>query len=297
MESDNLRAIALMVAAMAAFAVLDFLLKLASAAMPTGQVLVALSGGLCLVFAAICVRRGSPLADRSLLAPLVVTRCASEVGATTFFVTALTLNPLSLVSAVQQATPIFVTMGAALWLREPVGWRRWAAVLAGLAGVLVIIRPGLAGFEASALLAVGAAVCLAIRDLVSRRMPAEIGSDQLSLWAYALLLPFALVLMLAGPPMTPATPAAWGLLVCAVAIGAVAYLTLLGSTRIGDLSVVIPFRYSRLIFALLLGIGLLGERPDAPTYAGAAIVVASGLYTWLRERRRRHALSMTRRSA
>ncbi len=295
MDTDNLRAIALMVGAMAAFAVEDFLVKTIAAAMPTGQIIFVLAAGGAALFAAICLWRGTPLLTRDIAHPYVLIRNLAEVGATLCYVSALALIPLSLVSAILQATPIFVTMGAALWLREPVGWRRWSAVLVGLAGVLVILRPGLDAFEPLALLAVAGSVQLAIRDVVSRRIPAAIRSEQLSLWAYAFLAPAAALLAWLTTGAEAAAPADWGILALAVGVGAGAYMLLTTATRLGDVTAVIPFRYSRLIFALVLGIAFLGERPDAATLAGAAIVVGSGLYAWLRERRR--ALSSGRASA
>lgn len=297
MDTDNLRAIVLMVGAMAAFAVEDFLVKTIAGAMPVGQIVFVLAAGGATVFAGLCLRRGTPLLSRDLRNPHVIVRNLAEIGATLCYVTALSMIPLSLVSAILQATPIFVTMGAALWLREPVGWRRWSAVLAGLAGVLVILRPGLEGFEPTALFAVAGAVNLAIRDVVSRRIPATIRSEQLSLWAYGGLAPAAALLAALTSGVTAAPAAAWAVLALAVATGAAAYLLLTTATRLGDVSAVIPFRYSRLIFALILGIALLGERPDTATLAGAAIVVGSGLYAWARERRRARALPMARASA
>ncbi len=293
MVTDNLRAIVLMVASMALFAVEDFLFKIVTASLPSSQILVVLSAGCLAIFWAICRWRGTPLRGAAMRHPLVVVRSLAEVGATLCYVTALALIPLSLASAILQATPIFVTIGAALWLREPVGWRRWSAVLIGLAGVLVILRPGLSGFEPAAFLAAAGAMQLAIRDVVSRRIPTSIRSEQLSLWAYALLAPTAALLAVGQGEVAVGTPAVWALLLLAVAIGAAAYMLLVGATRMGDVTAVIPFRYSRLVFALLLGIVLLGERPDVATLAGAAVVVGSGLYALLRERRRVRGLSMS----
>ena len=291
MDSDNLRAIALMVAAMAAFAIEDFLIKSASVDFSGGQMLVVLSAGGAVIFAVMCRRARAPLTGPAFRHPLVIVRNLAEVGATLCYVSSLTLIPLSLASAILQATPIFVTMGAALWLREPVGWRRWSAVVLGLIGVLVILRPGLEGFRPAALLAVTATILLAIRDVASRRIPARISSVQLSFWAYASLVPASCALA-AFDGWEAAPAASWGLLLAAVGIGALAYFLLVGATRIGDVTAVIPFRYSRLIFALVLGIAFLGERPDLPTLLGAAIVIGSGLYALLRERRRVRALSM-----
>lgn len=297
MKTDNLRAIVLMVGAMAAFAVEDLLVKTIAGTMPTPQIIFVLSLGGAILFALVCARRGTPMVSDAMRHPYVIVRSLAEVGATLCYVSSLMLIPLSLASAILQATPIFVTMGAALWLGEPVGWRRWSAVLAGLLGVLVILRPGFEGFVPSALLAVAGSVQLAIRDVVSRRIPHSVRSEQLSLWAYGLLAAAAGFMGLASGGATGAPGWAWAVLALAVVVGAVAYMLLTTATRLGDVTTVIPFRYSRLIFALVLGIVLLGERPDAATLAGAAIVVASGLYAWLRERRRARALSTARARA
>lgn len=286
MGTDNLRAIAFMIAAMAAFAVEDYLVKRAALELTTGPILFAISAGCALVFAGLCRQRRRPPLTRDLLHPLVMVRNVAEVAATLCYVSSLTLIPLSLASSILQATPLLVTAGAAIWLREQVGWRRWAAVIIGLAGVLVILRPGLEGFRPAAILAVLATCGLALRDLASRRIPARIDSAQLAFWAYLSLLPPAAVFWIFSPGFTAATAVTWGVLALAVAFGALAYGSLVIATRIGDVSAVIPFRYSRLIFALLLGIVLLGERPDSLTLTGAGIVVGSGLYALLRERRR-----------
>lgn len=285
MHSDNLRAIAFMMGAMGAFAVEDFFVKRAALHLPVGQILLVLSVACAVIFAALCVRLRLPLFSRDLLHPLVLLRNLAEVLATLCYVTSLALIPLSLASAILQATPLLVTAGAALWLREDVGWRRWAAVGVGLGGVLLILRPGLEGFRPAALLAVLATCGLASRDLVSRRIPQRIASAQLAFWAFASLIPAALLLIVLTGGLRPATGEAWLLLGGAVTVGATAYGCLVVATRLGDVSVVIPFRYSRLVFALVISVLLLGERPDATTLAGAAVVVASGLYAWLRERR------------
>jgi drug/metabolite transporter (DMT)-like permease len=287
MGTDNLRAIAFMVGSMAAFAIEDFFIKLASVELSVAQILIVLSVGGSAIFAALCRQQRVLLFTRGVLHPLVMARNVAEVLATLCFVTSLSLLPISLVSSILQATPLLVTAGAALWLREQVGWRRWGAVIVGLVGVLIILRPGLEGFRPAALLAVLAVCGLAIRDLASRRVPRSIESVQLAFWAYVSLIPAALLLSLTGEDFGAASGAAWGALAVAVFVGVVAYGCLVIATRIGEVSVVIPFRYSRLIFALLIGIVLLHERPDGATLIGAAVVVASGLYALLRERKLR----------
>ncbi|MEO0972603.1 MAG: DMT family transporter [Pseudomonadota bacterium] len=284
--SENLRATAFMVAAMAAFAIEDFFIKAASRALPVGQIVFLLAIGGAVIFAGLCVQRRVPLWSRSFFDRLVVVRNLAEVLATLCFVTALALVPLSLVAAILQATPLLVTVGAAVWLREHVGCRRWAAVLIGLVGVLIILRPGFEGFRPATLLAVIASAGLAARDLASRRIPSTIDSGQLAFWAYVSVAPAGLALSAVYGGVASGTAASWVALALALVIGSVAYACLIAATRIGDVSAVIPYRYSRLVFALVLGVALLGERPDGLTLLGAGIVVSSGLYAWLRERRR-----------
>ena len=276
-----------MVAAMAGFAVEDVFVKRASATLPVGQILAVLGLGGAVFFSALAARRGRPVWSAELLDRAVMLRNAGEVLGTLCFVTALALIPLSTASAILQATPLAVTAGAALFLGEPVGWRRWAAVAIGFVGVLMIVRPGFAGFAPASLFAVLAVVGLALRDLATRATPGRISSLQLSAWAFIAVVPTGLLLLAFGgqPAVLPARAAAIDL-AGALLIGTVAYYALTASMRVGDLSVIAPFRYSRLIFALIFGIAVFGERPDGWTLAGAGVIIATGLYTLSRERLR-----------
>jgi len=282
---DNLRGILLMVAAMAGFAVEDMLIKAAAAEVPTGQILAALGLGGAAVFGLWARARGERLFARAMFAAPMLLRNGAEVIGTVCFVTAITLVPLATASAILQATPLAVTLGAALFLGAPVGWRRWTAILVGLAGVLLIVRPGLAGFEPAALLAVVAVVALATRDLGTRVAPAAVSSVVLSAWGFGMVaLAGAVLLPLGGGPVAP-SPAAWAMLAGALGFGCAAYYAITAAMRVGEVAVVTPFRYTRLLFAIALGLVVFGERPDAWTLGGAAIIIASGLYTLLRERR------------
>lgn len=286
MSSDTLRAIGFMVLSMAAFAVNDFFIKQVSGTLPQGQLLVLLAGGCALVFAVACGATGRPLVSAALRHPLVLLRTGCETGATFCYVAALALVPLALASSILQVQPIFVTAGAALWLGERVGWRRWSLVFAGLGGVLLILRPGLSGFQPATLLVVLAALCLALRDLASRRIPAEIASMQLAFWAFGFLWLSAVLLAVAQGVWAPVAPLQLAKIGGAVCGFVAAYVFLMGATRIGEVSAVIPFRYTRLIFAFFLAMVFLGERPDPATIAGVTIVVACGLAAWARERSR-----------
>jgi drug/metabolite transporter (DMT)-like permease len=158
----------------------------------------------------------------------------------------------------------------------------------GFAGVLLILRPGAAGFDPAILLAVGGMLGLAARDLITRTMPDAIAGNRLSIHAFAALVPAGLLgqAVLGAPVVVPAPSEALTLGAC-IAIGMAAYLAIVAATRRGDISVVSSFRYSRMLFALVLGITVFGERPDLATLVGVAVVIASGLYTLIREARLR----------
>lgn len=287
---DNIRGSALMVLAMLGFAFEDMFIKKMSGALPVGQILIVLGFGGAVVFALIARAYGDALWSRDLRHPAVILRNAGEVVGTLGFVTAVALTPISSASAILQATPLVVTIGAALFLAETVGWRRWLAVGIGLSGVLLIIRPGLEGFDANSLFAVQGVIGLAVRDLATRRVPPTITSRQLSTYAFAIIVPTgAAVLWLGEQTMVMPDTANMTRIGLAVVIGVAAYYTLVAATRIGDMSVIAPFRYSRLVFALFIGVLVFGEKPDALTLTGAAIIVTSGIYTLWREARLRRA--------
>lgn len=288
--TDNLRASLLMVAAMAGFAVEDLLIKLLADTVPVGQILLMLGLGGSVFFGLVSAGLGQSIWSRSLLTGPVLLRNAAEMVSTGTGVLALTLIPLSLASSVLQAAPILVTLGAALILREQVGWRRWSAIVVGIAGVWLILRPGTEGFNPAVWLAVIAVVALAARDLATRVVSARISTLQLVFWGYSLSIPAGLILFvtLAETPVWPGA-AAWLMFGAAQVLGIAFYYTLTLALRIGEPSLVVPFRYSRLVFALALGVLVLGEKPDGWMLAGLALVTASGLYTLLREAKRSRA--------
>lgn len=285
--SANLRGILLMTGAMAAFAVEDALIKLASAMLPTGQMLAILGFGGALVFVALARAGGHRVVTRALLSPALLARNAAEMVGTAGFVTALVLIPLSTTSAILQAAPLLMTAGAAVFLGETVGWRRWAAVAVGFGGVLLILRPGAAAFDPNALWAVLGVIGMAVRDLVTRRMPPAVPTPVVAASAFVAVGTTGLALLAAGfgtaQPLAPGSLAYMG---AALALGIGGYWAIVEATRAGDTSVIAPFRYTRLVFATGIAFVLFAEVPDAATLAGAALVIGSGLYTLYRERRR-----------
>nr|WP_256371789.1 DMT family transporter [Rubellimicrobium sp. CFH 75288] len=282
----------LMSLGMTAFAVEDAFVKAASATLPAGQILLMLGLGGGVLFGAAARRRGRRIWSAEALHPAVLGRNLAEMFGSAAYVLALALVPLVLVTAIFQAIPLAVAMGAALFLREEVGWRRWLAILVGFAGVMVVIRPGAAGFEPAALLALLAVMGLAARDLFTRRVPSGIDTTQLTTWGFlAVALIGAAQLGVTGGAVWPGA-GTWWLLGGALGAGVAAYWWLTEATRVGELSAIMPFRYVRLLVALVIGTLAFGERPDGWTLIGAAMIVGSGLYAVWRERvRAREALS------
>ena len=281
---ENLRAIALMVLSMAGFAVEDMLIKYIALEMPTGQFLMLIGAGGALIFTLMAWKQGQAVLSADFLRPTIIIRNLGEVIGTLGFVTALVLTPLSSASAILQATPLAVTLGAALFLKEAVGWRRWSAILIGFGGVVAVIRPGLDGFQPASLFAVLGVVGLATRDVATRAAPAEISSLVLSAHGSGMLVPAGAVLLwIRGGAIAPSAQG-YSLLFAALIIGVSAYYALTLSMRLGDVAVVTPFRYVRLVFALFIGVTVFHEQPDVWTLSGAAIIILSGLYTFFRER-------------
>ncbi|HAR81010.1 MULTISPECIES: DMT family transporter [Sulfitobacter] len=283
---DNLRGALIMVLSMLGFAIEDMFIKLIGTDIPIGQIIFMLGTGGALCYGAMVVMKGEPLMDRAMLTRPILLRALGEIVGTLGFVSAIVLTPISSASAILQATPLVVTLGAALFLGDPVGWRRWSAILVGMLGVLLVIRPGMDSFQALSLLAVLGVLGLSLRDLATRRVPKSTSTFQLSFLAFLALVPASLLFMLGtGTAFAPMSEVQWLLMGAALTTGMVAYYGIVAAMRIGEISFVTPFRYARLLFAMVVGITIFGERPDLLTYVGATIIVASGIYTVWRERK------------
>lgn len=284
MASDNFRAAILMVISMVLFAFEDLFIKMLSAELPFAQVLGMIGLFGWLAFGSALRFQGGRLWTRDLLHPALVLRNLSEAVGSICIVVALALSDLSSTSAIMQALPLAIVLGAALFLQEPVGWRRWSAIIVGFIGVLLVIRPGLGGFQPVSLMAVMAVLGFASRDLATRRIPADIPSMQLAASAFlsVLLASIAMGVILGQHIVMPSIGQFLTFLMCMI-VGICGYSLLLTATRLGEASALAPFRYTRLVFALILAFVVLGERPDAMTLIGAAIIVGSGCYAMWRE--------------
>ncbi|MEM1288544.1 MAG: DMT family transporter [Pseudomonadota bacterium] len=292
----NFKAIALMVFAMVAFGIDDAAIKVAGTLADGGAAtpgeIIFIKGVIgALVFGYVVVTKRIA-EDRALMRRMmkdraVILRTVGDLFSAMALITGLTIMPISNLSAILQVQPLMITLGAALILGEHVGWRRWSAVIVGFIGVMLIIRPGMAGFEQGSEWAILAMLGLAVRDLATRVLEKDFPTSILITVVALLFLPLGTGMhfaMESEPFFDDVSLAAWALILGGGVFGLAGYYAITVSVRIGEISVVAPYRYTRLLAALVLGFFIFNEVPDLPMAIGALLVTAAGLFTLYRER-------------
>ena len=281
--SDNVRGALLMMGAMGAYTFNDAFMKALGDEIPFFQAIFFRGVGAVIFLTVMCRMLGQlrfrfPARDWGVM----LLRTAGEMGGTFFFLTALFNMPIANVSAILQVLPLSVSLTAAVFLREPLGWRRLTAILVGFAGVMLIIQPGGADFSAFSLYAIGAVACVTLRDIAVRRMSRDVPSVFVALIAAVGVTGFGAVgsLFTQWQPFTTTS----GLqLAGATAFLIFGYIASVSAMRFGEIGFVAPFRYTSLLVALTLGVLIFDEWPNTLALAGGAIVVATGLFTLYRE--------------
>ena len=274
-----------MTLSMGGFAIEDVFLKILSERIPVSQILIyvgslaVFSLGILSKIKKIPILRYDVYSNR-----LFVIRAISDMIGAILMVTAISLMPLSTVSSILQTLPLLITFGAVLIFKEKVGWRRWSAVFIGFVGVILILKPGLGDFQISSFVALLAVSFLALRDLVTRKINKDIHSITIALYAFILTVVGGIISIPLFGQFVTLTLTQWFVVFAITLFGVFSYLMLVLATRSGDISVISPFRYTRLVFALILAMIILNERPDILTLLGAALIVASGYYTIRREK-------------
>lgn len=288
-RSRNTQGAIYMSMAMAGFSASDALSKSVIGDMNAGEIMFIRGLFTSILIYLIARKMGALRSWTIILKPIIILRVLCEMLAAVTYITALGMMPIANASAILQSLPLVVTFGAALFFREPVGWRRWSAILVGLIGVMIIIRPGPEGFTPAALLCVASVLTTAGRDLATRSIDPEIPSLMVTVVTAITVAFFGALLMPAlGGWHTPSLTALSHLLMASVLV-LIGYQSVITAMRTGEVSFVAPFRYTSLIFSGLLGFIFFAEVPDAWTLAGAGIIIASGLYTFYREAKRRVA--------
>jgi drug/metabolite transporter (DMT)-like permease len=296
-SAENRRGIIARLAAMALFCANDTLVKLATAAMPVSEVMTIRSAFASLMALGLVAARGSLGQLRLAAAPLVAGRAVLEALVAVAFITALSKMPLATITVIGQSTPLIMTALVAALGFEAVGWRRWTATLLGFAGVLIVVRPTSATLDVYGLLALAAAGIAATRDLMTRWIGVEVPSAIVTFASTVsvALIGAALGLIGAAAGEDWVAPG-WRALAC-LALAAVLVtagnLANVIAFRGAEVSVVSPFRYTVILWAIAFGLIVFGDPPDLPAMAGAGLIVASGIYTIHRERVRRAAVDAT----
>lgn len=282
--NPNIRGILAMCFAMAAFTVNDAAVKLASESLSVGQV-VFLRGLAASALALGIVAAQGALSDlRHLAHPLIATRCVLEGLTAITFIGALSLLPMATVTAVFLSSPLIITVAGALMLGEVVRWRRWMAVVVGFVGMLLVMKPTTEGLNAGVLLALASTFLAVTRDLLTRRIPTSIPTRAVALGTVMVTALVGGVLAL-FQPWRPVDAAASGyLVIAAIAVTAGNYAIIV-AFRVGEVSVISPFRYTLMFWAVIAGLLIFGHWLDATAWMGVALIVAAGIYTLVREAR------------
>lgn len=274
-----------MVASMAGFAAEDAFVKIASYSIPVGEV-IALIGmiGVC-AFAILAMSQGIAPVPRAIFSRTMAIRSGFEVTGRLFYALAIALTPISIASAILQASPLVVVLGAAVIFGEKVGLLRWLLIIAGFGGVLVILRPGLAGFDALSLLALIGMLGFAGRDLATRAAPPALSNAQLGVAGFIMLTLSGLIILAVTGGASMPEIRTFLLVAGASVFGVSGYAALTNAMRNGEVAVVTPFRYTRLLFAMVLGITIFDESPDAATLIGSTVIVLCGIIILSQNRR------------
>ena len=282
-NKNNAKGIVLMLFSMASFALGDTFVKTSGSFLSPAQIMFFLISGGLILFALIAVAKGENLKEPRAFAPVLLLRYCTEMIGLLGMIMALTNVPLSIVGAVTQASPILVAVGAVVFLKETVSWRRWSSIAIGFCGVVLVIQPWGESLDYAVLWAVLALVGFSVRDLVTRLTPPDIASASLATFTMVAALPFTAVWVLfTGEKFFP-EEINWIIVGCMVILGSVGYLLLITSLRLGELSAIMPFRYSRIVFLLIFGVLFFGESPSLSMLLGSALVIVSGIYLMWRE--------------
>lgn len=287
LRRENLLGIAWMIASMAAFAIEDGFLKTVTKQLPVGQVLMMFgAAGLC-VFALMARRAGAAILQTQVLTKNMLFRAVFEFFGRLFYILAIALTPISSATAILQSAPLFVVLGARIFLREKVDAKTWLAIFVGLLGVMIILRPSAEDFSSMSLLAVVGTLGFVGRDLFSRTAPPSLTKEVLGFYGFTnMMIAGACFAVWDGKPFVPLQAQQWLMLGAALMVGIFAYTALMIAMRTGSIVEVTPYRYSRLLFGIFIGVAVFDERLDAPMLLGCVVVIGAGLFIgWQNQRR------------
>jgi drug/metabolite transporter (DMT)-like permease len=282
---ENVRGIVTLSVCNLLFLINDTLIKLANEGMPLSEILFFRGLMATILIIPLAVMSGAHKEIALLRNWPVFWRTVAEIFAAATYLLALFQIPIANANTIAQVVPLMVTAAGAIFFGEAVGARRWSAIVVGFIGVIIVVRPGLEGFNAYGLLAVAAAFFITLRDITTRMMPRGLSAILVALVTGAAVgLSAPLLALLLGETWVMPSARGLGLIFAAVFFLIGGYLTAVDFMRHGDISVVAPFRYTIIIWAIIIGFIVWHEVPDWPMLIGTAVIAASGIYTFRRER-------------
>jgi len=287
--SDNNRGALFMILAMAGYVLNDSMMKLSSDEMGIFQAIFIRGFFVTVFMAGLSHHQGSSLNPFRHMSPVILLRVLAEIVGTACFLIAITKLPITNASAILQATPFVLTLAAAIFLREKVGWQRYLAIIVGFIGVIIIVRPGVEGFNVYSLLVLATVFTVVIRDLATQKVPADIPTAYLAYITAIFITVMGGIVSAIGAvtnisPWIPLSFSNIALLLGAAAFLIIGYICGIMTMRVGEVSFIAPFRYTVLIWAIVIGIVVFGDIPDALTLLGCVIVVVAGVFSFYRER-------------
>ena len=272
-----------MITGMGCLTLADLLIKIASQTLPLGQVMIVFGVGSITVFLGLMRIKGESVRLSPFTNPAVLLRNIGDLIAINGMCLALVFVPISTIGAVIQTVPLMVTAAAALFLRERVGTRRWLAIVVGFLGTLFVIQPGAGTFDITTTLVLIAAVGMALRDISTKLVRENFSTLLLSSYTSVLfIISGGVLLIISGGAIVP-DKVMIDILAAMIIAGSLGFFFTTKAVRLGDVSVVIPFRYTRLLFSVAAGILILGEQINAIMLFGSVLTILSGLYIWRRE--------------
>ena len=272
-----------MISAMCCLTFADLLIKIASQTLPIGQVMIFLGIGSTIVFWALMGVKGEAIRLSPLIDPAVVLRNFGDIIAINSMCLALVYVPISTIGAVIQTVPLMITAAAAIFLGERVGIRRKLAILIGFLGALFIVQPATTDFDMMTSLVFISAVGMTLRDIGTKLVHKNFSTLLLSFYSCLLFsISGCVLLLITGGASMPDIKMTI-LFTAMITLGSLGVIFMTEAVRLGDMSVVSPFRYTRLLFSMAAGILILGEQVNAMMLVGSALTILSGLYIWHRE--------------
>lgn len=280
-----MKAVMLMIASMLAFTLVDSMVKLLSSHMGVGQILCIFGVGTAVCFAVLAKSQRQTIWSSAYLHPSLAVRCFGEILGGSCLVIALANTSLSAVTALVQFVPLLLTAMAMMVLGERRTVARIMAVLTGFAGTIIIIRPTIDGFDLYLLTGFFAAVGLALRDLSVRLVPPDMPIAGLSFYGAVAVACTGFIMMMieGGGTMPDGWPLVYAIIMVMLAAAGLWGIAL--SLRLADISAISPFRYSRIIFGIVIGITVFSEQIDSFMIAGSVLILGAGLYSWYSETR------------